>query len=87
MEGKGADCFLEEGGFFALRLAEGDVDLRAAEGDGDSGKSRAGAVIEESLDAGGQGDGGGDGFDKVAGKDDLGIADCGEVDAGVPAED
>ena len=81
-----AGGFFQKGGLFALRFGEGHGDLGAANGDGDSGKTGAGAEVEEGGDAGGEGAGAGDGFDEMAGENAVFVADCGEIDAGIPAK-
>ena len=72
-----ADGFVEEGGFFALRLGEDDGYLWAADGDGDAGEACSRAEVEEGGDAGGEGLGAGDGLDEMARKDGFGITDGG----------
>jgi len=81
-----ADSLLEEGGFFVLGFSESDGDLGAADRDGDAGKTGSRAVVEEGGDDGGKGLGTGDGLEEVAIKDLAGIADRGEIGAGIPAE-
>ncbi len=80
-----ADGFLEKGGFFALGFGKGDGDLGAAYRDGNTGEAGSGAVVEEGADARWEGMGAGNGFDKMAGEDGAGVADGGQVDAGIPA--
>ena len=82
-----ADGFLEEGGFFVLGFGEGDGDFGAADGDGNAGEAGAGSIVEEGGDAGGKGMGAGDGLEEVALEDGVGIADGGEVGAGVPVNE
>ena len=82
-----ADGFAEEGGFFVLRLGEGDADFRPADGDGNSGEAGTGTVVEECGDPGRKRLRAGDGFEEVALEDAAGIADGGEIGAGVPTEE
>jgi len=81
---QGADGFAEEGGFLILGFGQGDFDFGAREGDGDAGESGAGAEVEQRLNAGWEGAGAEDGFEKMAAKDALFVADGGEVGFGVP---
>ncbi len=87
LEGEGADGFAEEGGFFVLGFGEGDVDVGAEEGDGEAGKACSGAEVEEGLGVGGEMVGGEEAFAEVAADDLFGVADGGEVGAGVPFEE
>ena len=82
---KDASGFLEEGGFFALRLGQRHGDLGAADGDGDAGEACAGAEIEQGGNPGGQGAGAGNGFDKMAGKDAVLVANSSKIHARIPA--
>ena len=83
---EGADCFLKEGGLFALGFGECDCNLGAAEGDRDSREPGAGTEIEQCGDSDRQGASAGDGFYKMTGENPVFIADCGQVGAGIPAE-
>ena len=72
-----ANGFLEEGGFFSLGFCQSDGNVWAADGDGNAGEACSRAEVEEGDDAGGEGLGAGDGFDEMARKDGLRIADGG----------
>jgi hypothetical protein len=87
LEGEGADGFAEEGGFLVLGFGEGDVDVGAEKGDGEAGKTCSGAEVEEGLRAGGEMAGGEETLTEVAANDLFGVADGGEIGAGVPLEE
>jgi hypothetical protein len=80
-----ADGFLEECGFLAPRLGKRHSDFGSANGNGNSWKACSGAVVEEGPDPNGERLCAGNGFDEVALKDSLGVANGGEIGAGVPA--
>lgn len=79
-----AECFAEEGSLLVLGLGERDGDLRAEDGDGQAGEAGSRAEVEQGGEAGGQGAGAEDGFEKVAAEDAFFIADGGEVGTCVP---
>ena len=83
---EGADGFLEEGGFFALRLGQGDGEGGVGELDGQAGEAGAGTEVEEGG-AGAEAGGGEEALAEVAADDVVGGADGGEVDALVPFKD
>lgn len=83
-EAEGAEGFAEKGGFFMLGFGEGDRELGAEDGDGEARESCSGAEVEKRGEIFGEGAGGEDGFEEVAGEDAFAIADGGEVGAGVP---
>ena len=97
---QGADYFAEECGFLVIGFDERERDVRSVEFDGESGEAGAGAEVGEMKifhhrGHGGHGGrrerenmaGGEEGFSEVAGEDFFGIADSGEVDACVPAQE
>jgi len=49
---EGADDFSEEGGFFGLRLDEGETHLRGVDGEREAGESGAGAEVESVAGGG-----------------------------------
>jgi hypothetical protein len=83
-EAESADGFAEEGGFFVLGFGEGDLDVVAHEGDGDTWKACSGTEVEKSADGFGEGLGAEDGFQEVAAEDAFFVSDGGEVGFGVP---
>src|ERR1700733_7352225 len=83
-QGEGAHDLAEEGGFFVLGFGEGDLDLGVQERDGQAGESGSGAEVEEGFGFGGDVAGGEEAFAEMAADDLFGIADSGEVGAGVP---
>jgi hypothetical protein len=100
--GKGAGDFAEEGGFLVVRFDQREGDFGGPEFDGDAWESGAGTDVGEGGGrvkvrifnhrghggrAGEEVAGGEEAFAEVAGDDLFGIADGGEVDAGVPAEE
>lgn len=82
-----SNCFPKEGGLLVLRLSENHGDFRTAEGDRDAGESSAAAQIKQRVKAWGQSLRCGYGLEEMASQDLPGIADRGQVHAGVPAED
>jgi hypothetical protein len=94
---KGAGDFAEEGGFLVVGFDQGEGDVWGPEFEGEAGESCAGAEVG---DAGGKFNifnhrghrgrhrveeaGGEERFAEVAGDDVFGVADGGQVDAGVP---
>ena len=86
-EVEAADGFAEEGSLFVLGFGERDLNAGAKEGDGQSGEAGSGAEVEEAGGAGVEMPGGEEAFSEVTADDLLGIADGGEVSAGVPLEE
>ena len=60
------------------------MDFWPEEGDGEAGEAGPRSEVEQGLDAMGEGAGAEDGLEEVAAEDGLGVADGGEVGAGVP---
>ena len=87
LEGEGADGFAEEGGFFVLGLGERDLDFGVKEGDGEPGEAGSGAEVEEGFGFGRDVQASEEALAEVTADDLLGIADGGEVGAGVPLEE
>jgi len=83
---KGANRFLKECSLLALRLGEGHGDLRAAESDGDAGETGTGPEVEESRNSRRKVSGASNGLNEVTLDNTCGIADCGQVYLGVPAQ-
>jgi hypothetical protein len=96
---KCAGCFAEEGGFLVIGFDQCQVDQRGPEFEGKGGESGAGADVEDAgrtvvsgqwsvvstafrEEVAGQEEG----LAEVAGYDFFWMADGGQVDAGVPAE-
>jgi len=84
--------FAQERRFLLVGLDQGCVDKGGPHFYGEAGESGSGADVDEASGSrGGLGleevAGGEEGFAEVAGYDFFGLADGGEVDAGVPAEE
>jgi hypothetical protein len=86
LQAEGTDDFAEEGGLFVLGFGEGDGELGVEELDGESGESGTGAEVEEGR-GGSDVLGSEEAFAEVAADDLFGVADGGEVGAGVPLEE
>jgi len=84
---KRADCFAEEGGLFVLGFGQGDGDLGAQEGYGESGEASSAAEVEEGGGCWVKVAGGEEALAEVAADYLFGVADGGEVGAGVPLEE
>jgi hypothetical protein len=94
---KGAGDFAEEGGLLVVGLDQSERDVRGPELDGEAGESGAGAEVGDRIKGfhhrghrehrGEEVAGGEEALAEVAGDDFFGVADGGEVDAGVPAEE
>ena len=89
---KAADHLPQKSRLLVVRLDQGEVDGGRPEFEGQAGKAGPGADVNtvvgrrSSVVSGEQVAGGKQRLSEVAGDDLLGIADGGEVDAGVPAE-
>jgi len=86
-EVKVADGFAEEGSLFVLGFGKGDLNVGPEKDDGQAGEAGSGAEVEECDRANVKVLGGEEAFSEVAADDLLGIADRGEVSAGVPLEE
>jgi hypothetical protein len=84
-EMESANGFAEEGDFLVLGFGEGDAEFGAEEGDGKAGEAGSGAEVEECL-CGGEMSCGKEAFAEMTSNDLFGVADGGEVGAGVPLE-
>jgi len=99
---KGTDKFTQEGGFLVVGLDQSERDVRGPELEGYAGEAGAGADVGDGGtgqifqhrghrgrrgNAGEQMAGGEEGFAEVAGDDFFRVADRGQVDAGIPAEE
>jgi len=84
-EMEGANGFAEEGDFLVLGFGEGDAEFGEEEGDGKAGEAGSGAEVEEGL-CGGEMSGGEEAFSEMTSNDLFGVADGGEIGAGVPLE-
>jgi hypothetical protein len=89
-EMQGADGFAEERCLFALGFGEGNAKRGVEELDGEAGKAGTGAEVEEGgvgWEAWSEVPGSEEAFAEVAADDFFGVADGGEVGAGVPLEE
>jgi hypothetical protein len=84
---QGADCLAEKGGLFVLGFGQGDCDFGAQEGDGETGEAGSAAEVEEGGGCRVEVAGGEEALAEVAADDLFGVADGGEVGAGVPLEE
>ncbi len=86
LKGEGADGFAEEGGFLVLGFSKGHADFRMEQGYGEAGEACSGTQVEEGV-AWAYVLGGEEAFAEVAADDLFGVANGGEVGAGVPFEE
>jgi len=93
---KSAGDFAKEGGLLVVGLDQREGEVRVPEFEGETGESGAGAYVGDckTLHHRGHGGrrrekiaGGEEALAEVAGYDFFGVADGGEVDAGIPAEE
>ena len=87
LEAEGAEGFAEERGFFVLGFGERDLGFGVEDGNGKAGEAGSRAEVEEGFGFNGNVAGREEALAKVAPDDLLGIADGGEVGAGVPLEE
>jgi len=96
---KRAGHLAEEGGFLVIRFDQREIDVRGPEFEGKGGESGAGADVEDAGRTVVSGQWSvvstafweevacqEEGLAEVAGYDFFGMADSGQVDAGIPAE-
>ena len=99
-QSKGTRDFAEEGGFLMVGLDQGEREVRSPELDGNAWESGAGTYVGDRFKGfyhrgrrghrGRLGDevaSGEKALAEVAGDDGFGVADGGQVDAGIPAEE
>lgn len=82
-----ADRLAEEGRLFVLRFGDCDLNVRAEKSDGEAGKTRSGAEVEQGRGVGVKVTGGEETFSKVAANDLLRFADGGEIGVCVPLQE
>jgi hypothetical protein len=87
LEAEGADCFAKEGGLFVLGFGQSYGDFGAQEGDGYAGETCSAAEVEEGGGLWMEVAGGEEALTEVAADYFFGVADGGEVGAGVPLEE
>jgi hypothetical protein len=86
-EAEGADGFAEERGLFVLGFGQGNGNFGVQKGYGDAGKTCPAAEVEEGGGCQAKVTGGEEAFAEVATDYFFGVADGGEVGAGVPFEE
>jgi hypothetical protein len=86
-ESEGADGLAEESSLFVLRFGEGDLNVGPKEGDREAGEAGPGAEVEKCEYARVEVTRGEETLAEVAADDLFGIADGGEIGAGIPFEE